>query len=194
MLRAATVLSGWSLTQGYVNLLSGPALEEVTEQVCLWRFLSSPLFQAPSLHPVPGSQMLANLGSVLPGTISILRWVTTAGQWGSLGAKTHIKLPWTDGQKVLVLTSRHKWGSLLHYAELIPRSQLWADRGLSPLQLRVLSPRPKHWPQYQPHLLNRYHWVSYIPGFPGSSVGKDPPAMQETPVWFLGLEDPLEEG
>lgn len=106
MLRAATVLSGWSLTQGYVNLLSGPALEEVTEQVCLWRFLSSPLFQAPSLHPVPGSQMLANLGSVLPRTISILRWVTTSGQWGSLGAKTHIKLPWTDGQKVLVLTSQ----------------------------------------------------------------------------------------
>ena len=28
------------------------------------------------------------------------------GQWGSLGAKTHIKLPWTDGQKVLVLMSQ----------------------------------------------------------------------------------------
>ena len=23
---------------------------------------------------------------------------------------------------------------------------------------------------------------------------KNPPAMQETPVWFLGQEDPLEEG
>ena len=23
---------------------------------------------------------------------------------------------------------------------------------------------------------------------------KNPPAMQETPVWFLGLEDPLEKG
>ena len=28
------------------------------------------------------------------------------GQWGSLGVKTHIKLPWTDGQKVLVLMSQ----------------------------------------------------------------------------------------
>ena len=38
-------------------------------------------------------------------------------------------------------------------------------------------------------------------GFPGRSVGKEstckkknPLAMQETPVRFLGLEDPLEKG
>ena len=31
-------------------------------------------------------------------------------------------------------------------------------------------------------------------GFPGGSVVKNPPAMQETWVGFLGLEDPLEEG
>ena len=30
-------------------------------------------------------------------------------------------------------------------------------------------------------------------GFPYSSVGKNLPAMQETPVWFLGQEDPLEK-
>ena len=30
-------------------------------------------------------------------------------------------------------------------------------------------------------------------GFPDTSV-KNPPAMQETPVWFLGWEDPLEKG
>ena len=29
-------------------------------------------------------------------------------------------------------------------------------------------------------------------GFPGSSAGKNPAAMQETPVWFLGKEDFLE--
>ena len=29
-------------------------------------------------------------------------------------------------------------------------------------------------------------------GFPGNSAGKNPPAMQETPVWFLGWEDLLE--
>ena len=29
-------------------------------------------------------------------------------------------------------------------------------------------------------------------GFPGSSAGKNPSAMQETPVWFLGWEDLLE--
>ena len=28
-------------------------------------------------------------------------------------------------------------------------------------------------------------------GFPGGSVVKNPPAMQETQVWFLGQEDPL---
>ena len=31
-------------------------------------------------------------------------------------------------------------------------------------------------------------------GFPGSSVVKNPPAMQEMRVWSLGGEDPLEEG
>ena len=31
-------------------------------------------------------------------------------------------------------------------------------------------------------------------GFPGGSVVKNPPAMQETPVQFLGWEDPLEKG
>ena len=30
--------------------------------------------------------------------------------------------------------------------------------------------------------------------FPGSSDGKNPPAMQETWGQFLGWEDPLEEG
>ena len=30
--------------------------------------------------------------------------------------------------------------------------------------------------------------------FPGGSVGKDPPARQETWARSLGLEDPLEEG
>ena len=31
-------------------------------------------------------------------------------------------------------------------------------------------------------------------GFPDSSSGKESPAMQETPVRFLGWEDPLEKG
>ena len=30
-------------------------------------------------------------------------------------------------------------------------------------------------------------------GFPGGSAVKNPPAMQETQVWFLGQEDPLEK-
>ena len=39
-------------------------------------------------------------------------------------------------------------------------------------------------------------WVrpTHIMGFPGSSAGKNLPAMQETPVQFLGQEDPLEKG
>ena len=31
-------------------------------------------------------------------------------------------------------------------------------------------------------------------GFPFEELVKNPPAMQETPVRFLGLEDPLEKG
>ena len=34
----------------------------------------------------------------------------------------------------------------------------------------------------------------YIEGFPGSSVVKNLPAMQETQLRSLGQEDPLEEG
>ena len=33
-----------------------------------------------------------------------------------------------------------------------------------------------------------------VTGFPDSSVGKNPPAMQEILVRFLGWEDPLEKG
>ena len=39
-------------------------------------------------------------------------------------------------------------------------------------------------------------WVRNMVGFPGGSVVKNLPAsaeMQETQVWSLGLEDPLEE-
>ena len=40
-------------------------------------------------------------------------------------------------------------------------------------------------------------WVYVLMGFPGGSVVKNPPAMQETQetwVQSLGWEDPLEEG
>ena len=36
--------------------------------------------------------------------------------------------------------------------------------------------------------------VVYIWGFPGSSDGKESPAMQETQLQTLGREDPLEKG
>ena len=36
--------------------------------------------------------------------------------------------------------------------------------------------------------------VVYIWGFPGSSDGKELPAMQETQLRTLGHEDPLEKG
>ena len=31
-------------------------------------------------------------------------------------------------------------------------------------------------------------------GFPGGAAAKNPPAVQETQVWSLGWEDPLEKG
>ena len=34
-----------------------------------------------------------------------------------------------------------------------------------------------------------HHWL----GFPGGSLGKNPPAKQETQVWSLGKEDPLDK-
>ena len=36
--------------------------------------------------------------------------------------------------------------------------------------------------------------VVYLWGFPGSSDGKESPAMQETQLRTLGREDPLEKG
>ena len=35
----------------------------------------------------------------------------------------------------------------------------------------------------------QYSWASLVP-----QLVKNPPAMQETPVWFLDLDDPLEKG
>ena len=49
-----------------------------------------------------------------------------------------------------------------------------------------------------PHEWIKMFWDIYIYiGFPGGSVVKNPPAMQETQkmrVWSLGREDPLKEG
>ena len=36
--------------------------------------------------------------------------------------------------------------------------------------------------------------LTLLLGFPGSSAGKNMPAMQEDLVQFLGQEDPLEKG
>ena len=38
-----------------------------------------------------------------------------------------------------------------------------------------------------------YRWITYSKDFPGDSAVKHPPAKQETWVWSLGLEDPLEK-
>ena len=35
--------------------------------------------------------------------------------------------------------------------------------------------------------------VQWFPGFPGGSVSKESLAIQETQVWSLGWEDPLQE-
>ena len=37
-------------------------------------------------------------------------------------------------------------------------------------------------------------WIFPDRGFPDSSVGKESAGMQETPLWLLGWEDPLEKG
>ena len=43
------------------------------------------------------------------------------------------------------------------------------------------------------YIKSTYHQINLM-GFPGGSVVKNPPAMQETRVQSLGWEDPLEEG
>ena len=44
------------------------------------------------------------------------------------------------------------------------------------------------------HLFYMQQWISVnLMGFPGDSVVKNPPAMQETQVQCLGREDPLEQ-
>ena len=45
---------------------------------------------------------------------------------------------------------------------------------------------------YIPHVV-QYIIVAYFMGFPGGWVVKNSPAMQETRVWSLGWEDPLEK-
>ena len=39
-----------------------------------------------------------------------------------------------------------------------------------------------------------FYGMSSHKGFPVAQMVKKPPAMQETPGWFLGREDPLEKG
>ena len=49
-------------------------------------------------------------------------------------------------------------------------------------------------PLYTKKLLIILAETQFNLGFPDSSVGKNLPAMQETPNQFLGREDPLEKG
>ena len=39
-----------------------------------------------------------------------------------------------------------------------------------------------------------YIFLSCLQGFPGAQLVKNPPAEQDTPVQFLGQEDPLKTG
>lgn len=61
--------------EGYVNILSGPALEEVTEQTCVREGFYPPVILFSRLpHPILFQALkgLANLHPVLPRTVSIL--------------------------------------------------------------------------------------------------------------------------
>ena len=55
-----------------------------------------------------------------------------------------------------------------------------------PLYLKP--PPPLKWNIIE-YAKSRFNWASLI-----AQLVKNPPAMQETLVWFLGLEDPLEKG
>ena len=44
-------------------------------------------------------------------------------------------------------------------------------------------------PRHRIHELHTKYWASLI-----AQLVKNPPTMQETPVQFLGQEDPLEKG
>ena len=53
---------------------------------------------------------------------------------------------------------------------------------------------PNPWGDFSPGL-DAYLQVTLSPkGLPIAQLAKNPPAMQETPVRFLGQEDPLENG
>ena len=71
-----------------------------------------------------------------------------------------------------------------HLAELLAYTLL----GVSSIQSRGPSSSPKRWQ------VTTIREGASLRGFPHSSVGENPPAMQETRVWFLDQEDPLEKG
>ena len=54
-----------------------------------------------------------------------------------------------------------------------------------PVSLIIVDPEPSIAKHPLENLLRILHLIS--------KAVKNPPAMQETPVWFLGLEDPLEK-
>ena len=78
------------------------------------------------------------------------------------------------------------WGSL----ELLPPS----TEGQSSVPGGPLFADSRNCFHFSPLLArDGYSLVRYW-GFPGGSDGKNLPAMQETQVWSLGREDPLEKG
>ena len=75
---------------------------------------------------------------------------------------------------------------LLHICPLFPALNVWLESLLKfyiKKNLNILNSP----------FLSVYVWY-HAKVFPGGSVGKNPPAVQETWVPSLGWEDPLEEG
>ena len=60
-------------------------------------------------------------------------------------------------------------------------------RGFNPSKIFI----PKHQLECWVLKNSNIHFLLPRLGFPDSSVGKESPVMQETPVWFLGQEDSL---
>jgi len=59
------------------------------------------------------------------------------------------------------------------------------------INIHIIPPRSKN-RTFQKLLPLNYTSYSFSASFPGGSVAKNLPTIQETWVWFLGLEDPLE--
>ena len=191
-----------SLRFSSVSALLGPRSSLSGQSLMYGAYLSSIPYMWPLVlcrfQPSPRRSNLA-----APGVSHVLLWHLGGGTWGLPQPVTHTT--WCAGGVSAWSTCSRAVGSSVWIcpAFYFLGRQFWRPWGIQPwwpvVWVHVLSfPAPFFPLTPAPRVILQDNPLAHNLGYKRASLivqlVKNPPAMQETLVWFLGWEDPLEKG